>query len=129
MIGLVFPGTVDFSLTHVLVPLAPTAFRLRNSLRRCRGCEVQPASANRRSRGWKRPRRPFLGSGIVLNAPQVANDSGRSGSVVDIDYERRTVTLNMLAGFVDGQITLYLHTDASSELVAASGKQYLRPRI
>ncbi len=69
------------------------------------------------------------GSGIVLNAPQVANGSGRSGSVVDIDYERRTVTLNMLGGFVDGQFILYLHTDASSELVAALESSTYAPNL
>ena len=36
------------------------------------------------------------GKAVVLNAPQVANETGRSGSVVNIDYDHKTVTLNML---------------------------------
>jgi hypothetical protein len=68
-------------------------------------------------------------SGVVLNAPQVANETGRSGSVVSIDYERKTVTLNMLGGWVDGQFTLYLHTDASSELVAALESSTYAPNL
>jgi hypothetical protein len=120
--GLVFPGTVDFSLTHVLVP-GPNGF--------------PPAQFAAGAAGDAKysplvqivAEKTVRGSGIVLNAPQVANDSGRSGSVVDIDYERRTVTLNMLAGFVDGQFILYLHTDASSELVAALESSTYAPNL
>ena len=65
----------------------------------------------------------------VINAPQVANDTGVSGSVVAIDYGHRTVTLNMLAGWVDGQFTLYLHTDASSPLVAALESSTYAPNL
>lgn len=117
--GLVFPGTVNFGLTHVLVP-GPNGF--------------PPAKFAAGAAGDAKYS-PLVqivaqaGSGIVLNAPQVANDSGRSDSVVDIDYGRRTVTLNMLAGFVDGQFTLYLHTDASSELVAALESSTYAPNL
>jgi hypothetical protein len=69
------------------------------------------------------------GTVLVLNAPQVANETGRSGSVVDIDYGRKTVTLNMLGGWVDGQFVLYLHTDASSELVAALESSTYAPNL
>jgi hypothetical protein len=39
------------------------------------------------------------------------------------------VTLNMLGGWVDGQFTLYLHTDASSELVAALEDSTYTPNL
>ena len=117
--GLVFPGTVNFGLTHVVVP-GPNGF--------------PPAKFAAGAAGDAKYS-PLVqivaqaGSGIVLNAPQVANDSGQSDSVVNIDYGRRTVTLNMLAGFVDGQFTLYLHTDASSELVAALESSTYAPNL
>jgi hypothetical protein len=68
-------------------------------------------------------------SGLVLNAPQVANETGLSGSVVDINYAHKTVTLNMLGGWVDGQFNLYLHTDSSSELVAALEHSTYAPNL
>jgi hypothetical protein len=125
---LVFPGTVNFALTHVLVP-GPNGFPPAQFAPGAAGDAtysplVQIVAQENGNAGKAVP-----GSGIVLNAPQIANDSGRSGSVVDIDYERRTVTLNMLAGFVDGQFTLYLHTDASSELVAALESSTYAPNL
>jgi hypothetical protein len=108
---LIVDGTVNFGLTRVLVP-GPNGFPPIQFAPGAVGDArysplVHIAPANTR------------GTGVVLNAPQVANETGVSGSVVAIDYDNRTVTLSMLGGFVDGQFTLYLRTDASSELVAA----------
>jgi hypothetical protein len=132
---LVFEGTVDFSGTRVLVP-GPNGFPpseyspgpiadakyspLVNIVTQQNG---QERNAVTQQHGQER------NTGIVINAPQVANDTGRSPSVVAIDYERRTVTLKMLAGFVDGQFTLYLHTDASSRLVAAIQNDTYAPNL
>ena len=108
---LVVDGTVNFGLTHVLVPgpngFPPTQFAPGAVGDSKYSPLVLIAPANSGT------------TGLVLNAPQVANETGVSGSVVAIDYEKKTVTLSMLGGYVDGQFTLYLHTDASSELVAA----------
>jgi hypothetical protein len=109
---LVFDGTVNFGLTHVLVP-GPNGFPPTQFAAGAMGdakysplvCIVADGT--------------LPCKGVVLNAPQVANDTGVGGSVADIDYERKTVTLSMLGGWVDGQFTLYLRTDASTELVAA----------
>ena len=117
---LIFEGTVDFGLTHVLVP-GPNGFPPAEFAPGAQGdakysplIQIVKAGDGDRDADDGLPK-----GGLVLNAPQVANDTGKSGSVVAIDYEHRTVTLNMLGGYVDGQFTLYLHTDSSSELVAA----------
>ena len=68
-------------------------------------------------------------AGLLLNAPHVANETGKCGSVVDIDYERKTVRLNMFGGWIDGQFNLYLHTDSSSELVAVLERSTYAPNL
>ena len=112
---LVFPGTVNFGLKHVLVPgpngFPPTRF-------------APGAQGDARYSPLIR-----IGDGPVINAPQVANRTGLSGSVVAIDYRHRTVTLSLLAGWVDGQFTVYLHTDASSKLVAALEHSTYTPNL
>jgi hypothetical protein len=125
---LVFEGTVNFGLIHVLVP-GPNGFPPLQFAAGAAGDAkytplVQIAPDKDGKQGKIAP-----GTGVVLNAPQVANDTGKSGSVVDIDYERKTVTLNLLGGWVDGQFTLYLHTDASSELVAALENSTYTPNL
>ena len=125
---LVFEGTVDFSGTRVLVP-GPNGFPPSEySPGPIADAKYSPlvnivTQQNGALNGQEH------NTGIVINAPQVANDTGKSPSVVAIDYERRTVTLNMLAGFVDGQFTLYLHTDASSRLVAALQNDTYAPNL
>ena len=127
---LIFEGTVDFGLTRVLLP-GPNGFPPVEFAPGARGDAkytplVQIVAAAGKD-GNKDDKSASIG--LVLNAPQVANESGKSGSVVDIDYERKTVTLNMLGGWVDGQFNLYLHTDASSELVAALEHSTYAPNL
>lgn len=121
---LVFEGTVDFSGTRVLVP-GPNGFPPSEySPGPIADAKYSPlVNIVTQQNGQEH------NAGIVINAPQVANDTGKSPSVVAIDYERRTVTLLMLAGFVDGQFTLYLHTDASSRLVAALQNDTYAPNL
>lgn len=118
--SLTFNGTVDFSLQRVLVPdpvngFPPTKFA--------------PGAMGDASYS---PLVHFVngaGKDVVINAPQVANDTGMSGSVVDIDYSNKMVTLLMLFGWVDGQFTGYLRTDASIPLVAAIERSTLAPNL
>ena len=124
--ALVFEGTVNFGLKHVLVP-GPNGFPPSSYAPGAQGdakysplVQIIPAVD-----GDDRVPK----SGLVLNAPQVANDTGVGGSVVDIDYSASTVTLNMLGGWVDGQFNLYLHTDASSPLVAALESSTYAPNL
>ena len=95
---LVFDGTVNFGLKWSVVP-GPNGF--------------PPASYSYGAKGDAHYS-PLvrIGKGVVINAPQVANNTGVSGSVESIDYAHHTVTLSLLTGFVDGQLTVYLHTDA-----------------
>jgi hypothetical protein len=125
---LVFQGTVNFGLTHVLVP-GPNGFPPLQYAPGAAGDPKYSPLVQIVTREVFNSGASTQGSGIVLNAPQVANDTGRSGSVVDIDYGRKTVTLNMLGGWVDGQFTLYLHTDASSDLVAALESSTYAPNL
>jgi hypothetical protein len=86
---LVFSGTVNFGLHHVLVP-GPNGF---------------PPAAYAPGAAGDASYSPLVdvvenGHDVVLNAPQVANSTGTSGSVVSIDYGHRTVTLSLLAGWV-----------------------------
>ncbi len=112
---LVFEGTVNFDLHYVLVP-GPNGFP---------PIKYSPGAAGDAHYS------PLVdvGHGVVINAPQVANETGLSGSVVAIDYRHRSVTLNLLSGFVDGQFTMYLHTDASGTLVAALEHSTYAPNL
>jgi hypothetical protein len=125
---LVFDGTVNFGLTHVLVP-GPNGFPPLQFAAGAAGDAKYTPLVQIVPDKDAQPGKAAPGIGVVLNAPQVANETGKSGSVVDIDYEGKTVTLNMLGGWVDGQFTLYLHTDASSELVAALEHSTYTPNL
>ena len=132
---LVVEGTVNFGLTHVLVP-GPTGFPPAQYAPGAQGdakysplVQIVAAAGNQNGNGNQSGNDVVPTVGAVLNAPQVANETGLSGSVVAIDYNNMTVTLNMLAGYVDGQFTLYLHTDASSELIAALESSTYTPNL
>ena len=116
---LVADGTVNFGFKHVLVP-GPNGFPPAQYAPGARGDAAYSPLVHVGGRDDPR---------TVLNAPQVANATGLNGSVVAIDYEDRTVTLNMLGGWVDGQFNLYLHTDSSSELVAALENSTYAPNL
>ncbi len=65
----------------------------------------------------------------VINASQVANDSGMHDSVVDIDRDAMEVTMAALPGFVGGAENLYLRTEGSVELVAAAESSTYAPNL
>jgi hypothetical protein len=121
---LVVAGTVNFGLTYVLVP-GPNGFPPTQFAPGAVGDALYSPLVHVPAEEGAAAGDP----GTVLNAPQVANATGVSGSVVAIDYERMTVTLNMLGGWVDGQFTLYLHTDASAQLVAALEHSTFTPNL
>jgi len=103
--SLVFVGTVNFRPQTAVEP-GPDGF--------------PPASVKAGAVGDGRYS-PLVttGNGIVLNAPHVANSTGRSDGVVSIDRARGRVTLRTLTGFFAGQRVHYLRTDASVDVVSA----------
>ena len=102
---IVFPGTVDFRPKTVVVPSADG---------------FPPAKVAAGSIGDARYS-PLIttGDGIVLNASQVANATGKGDNVVALDVKARRVTLKLLNGFTLGQTVYYLRTDASVDVVSA----------
>jgi len=111
-----FAGTVDFSPTRVVVPSSPNGF---------------PPDAFAPGAVGDAAYSPLItaGDGIVLNASQVANASGRHDSLVRIDFSARTVTLKMLSGFYEGDPIVYLRTDASLPLLAAIEASTFAPNM
>lgn len=100
-----FEGGVDFSPQRIVVP-GPNGF--------------PPASFQAGAVGdAKYSPLITMGDGIVLNASQVANATGMHDAIVSIDVKKRTVTLDQFFGFYEFERVLYLHQDASVELVAA----------
>lgn len=110
-----FEGGVDFSPQRIVVP-GPDGF---------------PPSQFKAGAIGDAKYSPLIttGNSIVLNASQVANASGLHDAVISIDYTNRSVTLDQFFGFYDGKQVLYLHQDASVELVAAVEGSTLAPNL
>ena len=114
--GLKFAGTVDFSPTLVVVPSSPNGFP---------PTQAEPGASGDGAYS------PLItrGNGIVLNASQVANSSGRHDSVVSIDYRAKQVTLRLLSGFYEGDPIVYLRMDASDATLAAIEASNFAPNL
>jgi len=59
-----------------------------------------------------------LPDGVVLNAPQVANNTGQANKVVSIDFANKTVTYKETNGFQGGKALRYASFDSSSPVAA-----------
>jgi hypothetical protein len=103
---IVFPATVNFNPApgFTLTP-GPTGF--------------PPAAANPPAVGdpgysplIERP------DGVVLNAPQVANNTGHANKVVSIDFANKTVTYKETNGFQGGKALRYASFDSSDPVAA-----------
>jgi hypothetical protein len=106
--GIDFPATVDFSPTHVLTPSAagfpPAA--------------AQPGAVG--EPGYSPLVQVlFRGRPVVLNAPQIANDSGQADKVVAIAGNHRTVSYRETDGCYDNEAVHYASFDASDPGAAA----------
>lgn len=112
-----FPGTVDFSPVRSVRP-GPAGAEFT-------GGSYTPGAVGDAAYS------PLVttGKGIVRNATQLANASGRHDSIAAIDFTRRTVTLHSFFGFWQGHRTIYLHQDASSSVVAAAEGSTLAPNL
>jgi hypothetical protein len=65
----------------------------------------------------------------VLDAPQVANSTGQSDTVTNLDLAHNQVTLKLLRGWFNGTPVLYVRTDASAVLVAALEASTYAPNL
>ena len=110
-----FPASVDFAPDRVVAP-GPSGF--------------PPAAAAPGAIG-EAGYSPLveLPDGTVLNAPQIANGTGRAGKVVAIDTARGTVTYRETEGFARGRAVKYVSTDASLDVAAALEDATLAPAL
>ena len=101
-----FPGTVDFAPKLSVTPNKKTGF---------------PPTAFKPGAVGDDAYSPLIttGDGIVLNAPQIANDSGQADTVVKLDKAAGRATLTAFGGYVNGRFNLYIRTDGSDPLLAA----------
>lgn len=109
-------GTVDFSPDRVVQGTAGTGFPPTLAV----PGSVADASYSPLVR---------LPDGAVLNAPQVANATGRHDKVVDLDLRAGTVTLALTEGFARRDAVKYLSTDASDQGAAALEGATWVPRL
>jgi hypothetical protein len=110
-----FPGTVDFSYDRVVVP-GPQGF--------------PPADAQPGARGDANYSPLIqLPNGTVLNAPQIANDSGQADKVVSIDTANLSVTYRETNGFQGGKAVKYVSTDSSLDAAAALEDVTYAPKL
>ena len=102
----VIPATVDFTPTRRVVGDPATGFP-----------PVVAVPGARGETGYS----PLieLRDGTVLNAPQIANASGRADKVVSLDTAGRRVVYRETNGFQGGRAVRYVSTDASDEGAAA----------
>jgi hypothetical protein len=109
-----FPATVDFSPQRIV--RAPNGF---------------PPSSFQAGAVGEAGYSPLiqLPNGIIENAPQIANASGRADKIVAIDFAARTVTYRETNGFQGGDPVKYVSTDASDALAAALEDVTLAPAL
>jgi hypothetical protein len=102
----VFPATVDFGPVRVVVPAPGTGFP-----------PLAAAPGARGNPGYS----PLvqLRDGTVLNAPQLANATGRADKVVSLDTSAGRVVYRETNGFQDDRPVRYVSTDASDVGAAA----------
>ena len=100
-----FLGSVDFAPERVVVP-SETGFPPK---------EAKPGAIG------EALYTPLiqLPSGIILNAPQIKNNSGNHDRLIRIDLEKRVATFKMTDGFFEGHRVHYTSFNASDPAIAA----------
>lgn len=100
--GIDFPASVDFSPTRIIIP-GPTGFP---------PAAAQPGAVG--EPGYSPLVQVlFRGKPVVLNAPQIANATGRADKIVSISGNHRTVTYVETDGCYDNESVHYASFDAS----------------
>ncbi len=110
-----FAGTVNFAPNRVVVP-SKTGF--------------PPTKVAAGAIGDKNYS-PFVTTDgkTVLDAPQIANASGRSDTATNLDIAHNRVTLKLLRGWFDGTPVLYVRTEGSAVLVSALEDSTYAPNL
>ena len=100
-----FLGSVDFSPERIVVP-SETGFPPK---------EAKPGAIG------EALYTPLiqLPNGIVLNAPQIKNNSGNHDRLIRIDLEKHVATFKMTDGFFEGRRVHYTSFNASDPAIAA----------
>ena len=70
-----------------------------------------------------------LPDGTVVNAPHIANSTGKADKALSIDTVMKKVSMEETAGFQGGKPVLYISTDASIEVAAALENATLAPKL
>jgi hypothetical protein len=110
-----FPATVDFSPVR-MVQAGPTGF--------------PPALAQPGAVGFP-GYSPLiqLPDGTVVNAPHIANVTGKADKALSVDTTAMRVTLQETPGFQGGNPVLYLSTDASDAVAASLENATYAPKL
>lgn len=110
-----FPGTVDFAPERLVTP-GPDGFPPTKVAAGAIGDGAySPLITTDRK--------------TVLNATQVANDSGQLDAVTALDTAAKRVTLKILHGFTGGKRVAYLRLDASVDVVSALEESVLAKNL
>jgi len=106
--GISFPATVNFAPTHVLVP-SGTGFP---------PAQAKPGAVGRH--GYSPlVQVVFRGRKVVLDAPQIANSSGRADKVISLSFSSNSVRYQETDGCYDNESVHYVSFDASDPVAAA----------
>jgi hypothetical protein len=106
--GIDFPASVDFSPQRILVP-GPTGFP---------PAAAQPGAVG--DPGYSPlVQVTFQGTTVVLNAPQIANATGRADKVVALDTVHKTLSYRETDGCYDNESVHYASFEASDPGAAA----------
>jgi hypothetical protein len=102
-----FPGTVDFTPVRQVTGTPASGFPPVDPTRPGAIADAQYSPLIQ------------LPDGTIVNAPHVANASGRADKVVSIDASHMRVTYKETNGFQGGKPVKYVSTDASDPVAAA----------
>jgi hypothetical protein len=102
-----FPGTVDFTPARTVTGTLGSGFPPVDPTRPGAVADAQYSPLIQ------------LPDGTIVNAPQLANSSGRADKVVSIDLMHMRVTYKETNGFQGGRAVKYVSTDASDPVAAA----------
>jgi len=110
-----FPASVDFSRIRQLTP-GPHGF--------------PPASAQPGAVG-EAGYSPLIQmpNGVIVNAPHIANGTGKADKAISIDLIRNTVTYRQTDGFQGGDPVKYMSFDASNPVAATLEDVTLAPAL